>query len=368
MFQVYNYFTDKRGDYMKISELKIGDLTAKLPIIQGGMGIGISLHKLASAVANVGGIGIISGVQIGFREPDFITNALGANLRALEKEIKLARAKAKDGIIGVNFMVAMQNYDALVQKAVQCGIDLIISGAGLPLELPSLVKGSNTKIAPIVSSGKAARLICKMWDKRDHVAPDLIIVEGPLAGGHLGFSREELDLDKAATLEDILHDVMEVVKPYEEKYNKHIPIIAAGGIYDGTDIAKLLSLGADGVQIGTRFIPTHECDAHLDYKRVHLQSHEDDIQVVTSPVGMPGRAIINDLMRRDEKNKQCLYKCLSNCKPTEIAYCISQSLINAATGDTNNGLLFSGSKGYKAKSIESVASIIDEMVAQIQAY
>ena len=353
---------------MKLPELKIGNLTAKLPIIQGGMGVGISLNRLASAVASQGGVGIISGVQIGFREPDFIKNTLDANLRVLEQEIKLAKENAKEGIIGINFMVAMKNYDLLVKKSVELGIDLIISGAGLPLELPALVKGSATKIAPIVSSGKAASLICRMWDKKDGVAPDAVIVEGPLAGGHLGFSREELDSGKAAKLEDILLDVIEVVAPFAKKYNKHIPIIAAGGIYDGKDIARLIKLGADGVQMGTRFIATEECDAHLNYKLAHINANQEDIQIVMSPVGMPGRAIMNDLMRRDEKNQHCFYKCLRSCKPKEIPYCISEALLNSANGITDEGLLFCGAYGYKADKIQTVKEIMDELQEQVAAY
>ena len=353
---------------MKLPELKIGNLTAKLPIIQGGMGVGISLNRLASAVANQGGVGIISGVQIGFREADFIKNTLEANLRVLESEIKLAKENAKTGIIGINFMVAMKDYDVFVKKAVESGIDLIISGAGLPLELPSLVKGSNTKIAPIVSSGKAASLICRMWDKKEQVAPDAVVVEGPLAGGHLGFSREDLDSGRAADLEDILLEVIKVVEPFAKKYNKHIPIIAAGGIYDGNDIARLIELGADGVQMGTRFIPTEECDAHLNYKLAHLKAKKEDIQVIMSPVGMPGRAIINDLMRREELNKHCLYKCLRSCKPKEIPYCISEALLNSANGNVDEGLLFSGSLGYKAQKIQTVKEVIDELKEEINAY
>lgn len=353
---------------MKLPELKIGNLTAKLPIIQGGMGVGISLNKLASAVAREGGIGIISGVQIGFREPDFIKNTLEANLRALKSEIKLAKENAKDGIIGINFMVAMKHYDVFVKKAVEYGIDLIISGAGLPLELPSLVKGSSTKIAPIVSSGKAASLILRMWDKKDGVAPDAVIVEGPLAGGHLGFSREDLDADRAAKLEDILLDVIKVVEPFAKKYNKHIPIIAAGGIYDGNDIARLIKLGADGVQMGTRFIPTEECDAHINYKLAHINSKKEDIQIVMSPVGMPGRAIINPLMKRDEMNEHCFYKCLRSCKPKEIPYCISGALLNAANGNVDEGLLFSGVYGYRAEKIQPVKEVIDELKAQVSLY
>lgn len=353
---------------MKLPELKIGNLTAKLPIIQGGMGVGISLNKLASAVANQGGVGIISGVQIGFREPDFIKNTLESNLRVLQSEIKLAKENAKQGIIGINFMVAMKNYDVLVKKAVECGIDLIISGAGLPLELPKLVKGSETKIAPIVSSGKAASLILRMWDKKDGVAPDAVVVEGPLAGGHLGFSREELENGTAPKLEEILLDVIEVVRPFEKKYNKHIPIIAAGGIYDGNDIARLIDLGANGVQMGTRFIPTEECDAHLNYKLAHIKAKKEDIQIVMSPVGMPGRAIINPLMRRDEMNQHCLYKCLRSCKPKEIPYCISESLLNSANGIVDDGLLFSGVYGYKAEKIQTVKEIMDELQEQVAAY
>ena len=265
-------------------------------------------------------------------------------------------------------MVAMKNYDVLVKKSVECGIDLIISGAGLPLELPSLVKGSNTKIAPIVSSGKAASLICRMWDKKDGVAPDAVVVEGPLAGGHLGFSREELDSGSVPKLEDILLDVKKVVEPFAKKYNKHIPIIAAGGIYDGNDIARLIELGADGVQMGTRFIPTVECDAHLNYKLAHINAKKEDIQIVMSPVGMPGRAIINDLMRRDEKNQHCLYKCLRSCKPKEIPYCISGALVNSANGNIDEGLLFSGVYGYKAEKIQTVKEVMDQLLAQVSAY
>lgn len=353
---------------MKLPELKIGNLTAKLPIIQGGMGVGISLNKLASAVTNEGGIGIISGVQIGFREPDFIKNTLDANLRILESEIKLAKENTNQGIIGINFMVAMKNYDILVKKAVELGIDLIISGAGLPLELPSLVKGSDTKIAPIVSSGKAASLICRMWDKKDGVAPDAVVVEGPLAGGHLGFSREELDSGTTENLEDILLDVIKVVEPFAKKYNKHIPIIAAGGIYDGNDIARLIALGADGVQMGTRFIATEECDAHLNYKLAHINAKKEDIQIVMSPVGMPGRAIINPLMRRNEMNQHCFYSCLRSCKPKEIPYCISGALLNAANGNVDEGLLFSGAYGYRAEKIQTVKEIMDELQEQIAVY
>lgn len=344
---------------MQLKELNIGHLKPKFPVIQGGMGIGISLHSLASAVANAGGIGVISGAQIGFREKDFIPNTLDANLRGLEKEIKLAKENAPNGIIGLNLMVAMKNYADYVKKAVECKIDLIISGAGLPLDLPNLTKGSDTKLAPIVSSAKAANIICRMWDKKSGYAPDAIIVEGPLAGGHLGFHNEELD--SPANVLDIVREVKAIAKEYGEKYKKYIPVIAAGGIYTGEDVAHAIANGADGVQMATRFVTTHECDAHDDFKQAYINSTEETIGVVKSPVGMPGRAILNYFITNPVGNKACFYKCLHKCSVTEIPYCISKALINAANGDLEDALLFCGSNAYKATHLEYVSEIFDEI-------
>ena len=353
-----------RGEcIMSFKKLAIGHLMPSFPVIQGGMGIGISLSSLAGEVANCGGIGILSGVQIGFRESDFITHTLSANMRALEKEIQKARALAPNGILGVNLMVAMKNYAELVKKAVSCKIDLIISGAGLPLELPALVQGSSTQIAPIVSSGKAASVICRMWDKRYHYAPDCIVVEGPLAGGHLGFSPEAVEEEE--DLLTIVADVKKIAKEYEAKYHKSIPVIAAGGIYTGADVADALRNGADGVQMGTRFVTTYECDAPLLYKETYLKAQKEDIGIIKSPVGMPGRAILNNFIKNPPGNDSCLYDCIHKCTIVDIPYCISSALISAASGDTENALLFCGSNAYKATHLEHVKDIFKEIEASL---
>lgn len=344
---------------MNLPKLKIGNLAATFPIIQGGMGIGISLNKLAGAVSKCGGIGILSGVQIGFKEPDFLTNPLEANLRALEKEIHLARATAPSGILGLNLMVPMRHYAELVKKAIACNIDLIISGAGLPLDLPNLAKGSTTKLIPIVSSKKACDIICKMWDRKHQTAPDAIVVEGPLAGGHLGFKPEALESHPDVIA--IAKEVKESVVPFEEKYQKSIPVIVAGGIYNASDIKKVLEEGLDGVQMGTRFVTTFECDAPLSYKDQYLHATEDTIGIIKSPVGMPGRAILNDFIKHPKGNSTCLYHCLSGCSITDIPYCISEALINAVTEKTDDALLFCGSNAYRAKELEYVKDIFTEI-------
>ncbi len=354
---------------MKLPSLKIGDLVAEIPIIQGAMGVGISLSKLASAVANEGGIGVISGVQIGFDEPDFELNTSQANIRALRKHIQRARELSPKGILGVNLMVAINNYKEMVKAAVEEKIDIIISGAGLPLNLPSMVRGSKTKIAPIVSSGKAAALITKVWDKRFKYIPDFIIVEGPEAGGHLGFTKEELKNTKSPKLESIVQQVMEVIKPYEEKYKRPIPIIAAGGIFDGLDIAKYIKMGIAGVQMGTRFVPTIECDAHKNFKEAYINSKEQEIDLVRSPVGMMGRAIHNKFINRLEdkpvKIEKC-YNCLRPCDPKKAPYCISKALINAVRGNIDNGLIFAGSSAYRVNKITSVSELMAKLVQEAQ--
>ncbi|WP_125154185.1 NAD(P)H-dependent flavin oxidoreductase [Clostridium rectalis] len=356
---------------MKISPLQIGDLKATIPIIQGGMGVGVSLSNLASAVANEGGIGIISGVQIGFREPDFETNTKEANIRALKKEMKKAKELSPIGIIGVNLMVAINNYDEMVKAAVESGADIIISGAGLPTSLPKFVKGTNTKIAPIVSSGKAAKVICKLWEGRFSYLPDFIVVEGPEAGGHLGFKMNDLQEDKKINLESIVKDVLSVIKIFEEKHNKRIPIIAAGGIYTGKDIAKFIKLGASAVQIGTRFICTEECDADKKYKEAFIKCNENNIKIIKSPVGLPGRAINNEFVQRVSKEKEEVNKCfncLKKCDPSSTLYCISKALINAANGNTKDGLIFTGRNGYKMEKIITVKQLIDELVEEVRNY
>ena len=272
--------------------IKIGNKESKYPIIQGGMGVGVSLHNLAGNVSKEGGIGIISTADIGFKEKDFSNNPKKANLRAIKKEIDKAREIAgEDKILGVNIMVAMNSYKEIVTECVKNKIDLIISGAGIPKDLPEYVKGRNKKIAPIVSSLRCCILIIKNWIKKYNYVPDMIVIEGPEAGGHLGFKKEELLENTNQKLEEIVPEVVEYIKEIEKEYNKNIPVIAAGGIWDKKDILKYLSLGASGVQMATRFVATNECDASEEFKNAYINAKKGDIKIINSPVGMPGRAI-----------------------------------------------------------------------------
>lgn len=356
---------------MSLPHLTIGDLTAKVPIIQGAMGVGVSLSSLAAAVANEGGIGVISAVQIGYKEDEFEKKPAKANLKALKEHIRKAREISPEGILGVNILVAVNEYRDMVKLAVDEGIDLIISGAGLPTELPGLVKGSKTKIAPIVSSGKAAALITKMWERKHNYIPDLIIVEGPNAGGHLGFSKEDIDLGKAKDLEDILTEVLHQIKPFEEKHKRDIPVVVAGGIYDGQDIAKFLKLGAAGVQMATRFVATVECDAHVNFKKAYIDANEEDIGLVQSPVGMPGRAVQNEFVRSlqygNKPVRKC-YNCLQPCDPKNTPYCISTALIEAVKGNVSQGLIFTGTNAYRVKDIVTVKELMKELVSETLRY
>lgn len=335
------------------------------------MGVGVSLSSLASAVAREGAIGVISGVQIGYDEPDFLSNNNEANVRALKKHIKRAKELCGDGVLGVNLLTAMKNYKEMVAAAVEMKIDLIISGAGLPLDLPVLVEGSQTKIVPIVSSGKAAALISKVWDKKYKRIPDMVIVEGPEAGGHLGFSKEELAKNEFKPLEELVTEVIEAMKPFEEKYKIQVPVIAAGGIYSGEDIAKFIKLGASGVQMATRFVATEECDAHINFKNSYVDAKKEDIRLVQSPVGMPGRAVDNEFTKKLDKGnipvKRC-YDCLIPCNPATTPYCISQALIQSVTGDMENGLVFAGTNAYKIDKITTVKDLINELCEEANSY
>ncbi|WP_334299282.1 NAD(P)H-dependent flavin oxidoreductase [Metaclostridioides mangenotii] len=351
-----------------IKELIIGDLVAKIPIIQGGMGVGISRSSLAGAVSKLGGIGVLSGVQIGYDEEDFETNTINANLRALKKHINRAKEISNNGIVGINFMVAMKEYETYVKEAIKSGIDLIISGAGLPTKLPSLTKGTNTKIAPIVSSAKAAKVILKMWDRKDQTTADMLIVEGPNAGGHLGFNNKDLEDIKGIDYDNEFAEILKIAKDYGEKFNKDIPVIAAGGIFSSDDVKKFIDLGASGVQIGTRFIATEECDADDNFKMAIVNAKKEDIQIVKSPVGLPGRAIRNKFIETVETSRQEVkrcYNCLIPCNPKETPYCISQALINGVKGDLDNALIFSGSEAYKIDKISTVEEVISDLTSKL---
>ncbi|OFH96898.1 nitronate monooxygenase [Clostridium acetireducens DSM 10703] len=355
---------------MKLPNLQIGDLIAKIPIIQGGMGIGVSGYKLASSVANEGGIGVISAVQIGYREPDFKIDTKNANIRALKKEIRKARKLSPKGIIGVNIMVAVNYYDDMIKAILEEDVDLIISGAGLPMSLPKLVEGSNIKIAPIVSSAKAVAIIIKYWLKKYNRLPDLVVVEGPEAGGHLGFNYNQIN-NKEYKLENITIDVLKTIKYYENKYNKVIPIVAAGGIYTGKDIAQFIKLGASGVQMASRFVATNECDANIEFKNMYVNAKKEEMIIVKSPVGLLGRAIKNTFIE-DIKNKKMppekCYNCLKKCNPKDTLYCISNALINAVNGNVDKGLIFASSNVHKIDKILSVKELMKELILESEKY
>lgn len=370
--------------------LVIGDLKIEKPVIQGGMGVGISLHRLAGAVAKAGGMGLISTAQIGFREPDFKTNFVEANLRAIRNEFKKAREIAPEGAIGFNIMVATKHYDMWVKEAVKAGADAIISGAGLPVSLPEYAEAAyeemkamgkkflrRTKLAPIVSTAKAAMVICKMWDRKYHRVPDFVVVEGPLAGGHLGFSKEQLtqygadsvDVEKTydqAAYDEEVKAIMKVVNGYEEKYDTHIPVVTAGGIYTHEDVKHQFELGAEGVQVATRFVTTKECDAPDAYKQTYIEASKEDIVITQSPVGMPGRAILNPFLKKIKEGersaiKSC-FQCLEHCDIKTIPYCITRALVNAAEGDEDAALLFCGSNAFRSDRIETVEEVMNALL------
>lgn len=348
---------------MKSKPLIIGDLVAKIPVVQGGMGVGISLSGLAGAVALEGGIGIISTAQIGYRDPAFDMQPIETNLRVIKEEIKKAKQISNGGIIGVNIMVATREYERYVKAAIEAAVDIIICGAGLPMKLPELVGNAKTKIAPIVSSLKSVDVICKYWWKKFSKAPDMVVIEGPRAGGHLGFSNEDLEHIEDLHFDTQIVDIIQKVKEYEILFHKTIPVIVAGGVYDRKDMEHYLSLGASGVQMATRFVTTHECDASDAYKQCYINAKKEDIVIVKSPVGMPGRAILNPFMEKAKLGRiphgKC-HLCVSTCKPNETPYCITEALLNAVKGNVEDALLFCGDNAYRATKIESVKDIMNE--------
>lgn len=345
-------------------ELRIGDKIAKIPVIQGGMGVGVSLSKLAGAVAKAGGVGTISTAQIGFRKPDFSKKPIECNLIAIKEEIAKAREIAQgNGIIAVNTMVATKCYEDYVRSAVEAGVDLVVSGAGLPMNLPELVAGSNSKIAPIVSSAKAFKVISNYWLKKYDRLPDLIIIEGPRAGGHLGFSKEEVETLTVEAYDEEIKKIVAAVREVETIHNVSIPVAVAGGVYDRSDYDHIVELGADAVQLATRFVTTKECDASDAYKQAYIDAKEEDIIIIKSPVGMPGRAIHNDFIDKVAAGERFINgckQCIKMCKPAEIPFCITEALVNAVEGRVKDGLIFCGSNAYRANKIETVAGIMGE--------
>ena len=356
---------------MVMNAWQIGDIQVRLPIIQGGMGVAISLSGLASAVANEGGIGIISAAAIGMTEPDYMKNYREANKRALQKEIRKARSLT-NGVLGVNIMMAMTDHEELIKVAVNEKIDLIIMGAGLPLKIPAMLaeagfKNSHTKLAVKVSSAKAAKLIFQYWANKYNCIPDAVVVEGPMAGGHLGFKKEELT-GALVPLHSLVKETVREVRVFEKQFEKAVPVIAAGGIYTGKDMYEIMQAGAKAVKLGTRFVTTHECDASQAFKESYLACKEEDITIINSPVGLPGRVVKNDFVEQILSGKtkpfKCAWNCLIPCNFKEAPYCIAEVLLNAAQGRMSEGFAFAGSNAYKATKIQFVSEVINELVTE----
>ncbi|MDD5185611.1 MAG: nitronate monooxygenase family protein [Paludibacter sp.] len=349
-----------------MNTLKIGNLTARLPIIQGGMGVGISMSSLASAVANEGGIGVISCAGIGLIYRHTAKDYMEACIIGLREEIRKAREKTS-GIIGVNIMMALTNFSDMVKTAIAEKVDIIFAGAGLPMDLPKYITPECvTKLVPIVSSARAARIICEKWKTLYDYLPDLVVVEGPKAGGHLGFKTNQIE-DPDFSIENLIPDVVREVAIFEEKYNQEIPVIAAGGIYTGEDMYNIMQSGAKGVQIASRFVTTNECDADIKFKESYIKASQDEVEIIQSPVGMPGRALKGEFLEKVKQGltapKSCPYNCLHTCDYTKVPYCIIVTLYNAYLGKMDKGYAFAGSNAYRATKITSVKEIIDELVS-----
>jgi NAD(P)H-dependent flavin oxidoreductase YrpB (nitropropane dioxygenase family) len=349
-----------------MNNLKIGNLTARLPIIQGGMGVGISMSSLASAVANEGGVGVISCAGIGLIYRHTAKDYMEACIIGLKEEIRKAREKSS-GIIGVNIMMALTNFSDMVKTSIAEKVDVIFAGAGLPMDLPKYItEGCTTKLVPIVSSARAAKIICEKWKTLYNYLPDLVVVEGPKAGGHLGFKPTQIE-DENFSIQKLIPEVVKEVAVFEEKYNQEIPVIAAGGIYTGEDMYNIMQLGAKGVQISSRFVTTNECDADIKFKETYIKANEDDVEIIQSPVGMPGRALKGEFLDKVRQGltapKSCPYNCLHTCDYKKVPYCIIVTLFNAYQGKMDKGYAFAGSNAYRATKITSVREIFDDLVS-----
>lgn len=354
-----------------LKEVRFEHRTLQLPIIQGGMGVGVSLSSLAGHVMKEGAMGVISAAHPGYRRPDFRKDSIAANCAAIHEECARARAISEgNGLLGINIMVASTDYDTYVRAAIDAGVDAIISGAGLPLYLPKLAKDSDVLLAPIVSSARAAHLILRTWDKHYQTCPDFIVVEGSEAGGHLGFSREELEEGRCQPLDAIVREVLGLLAPYEGRYQKKIRVFAAGGIFDGNDIARMLRLGADGVQMATRFIATYECDAADSFKQAVLQCTKEDIRLIKSPAGLPGRALNTRFIRRVEGQTICMndcLRCMKPCDPSHTPYCISEALITSVSRDAQDGVVFVGANAWRIDALLHVSQLLTQLKEEANA-
>jgi len=348
----------------EIPSLRIGSLEINPPIIQGGMGVRVSRSGLAAAVANEGCAGVIASVGLGDYENQPASKFVEVNNDALRQEIRTARANSK-GVIGVNVMVVLSNFEELVKVCVEEDVDLIISGSGLPLDLPKFLNGKDIKLIPIVSSVRALDVICRKWKQNYNTQPDAVIVEGVKAGGHLGYNMADIMNDTVTPLEQLVTELVE----YTSKMEKPIPVIAAGGIFDGADIAKFLKLGASGVQMATRFVCTDECDVDIEFKNAYINAKKEDIVIVKSPVGLPGRVIRNEFVEKiligGAVPFKCKHHCLRTCNPKTVPFCIAKVLGDASKGLWYNAFAFAGSNAYRCTEIVPVKKLVDELKAGI---
>lgn len=352
--------------------MKLGNRELALPLIQGGMGVGVSMGGLAGAVAAQGAMGTLSTAGAGWNEPDFAAHPQQANLRALRREVQRAkRLAAGAGLVAVNAMVATRQYADSVRTALEAGADAIVSGAGLPLELPALAEGFEALLAPIVSGPRAAQLICRTWAKRYGRVPDFVVLEGCQAGGHLGFEEADLLSGRCAPLSRLIPEVLAALRPFEEKFGRAIPLFCAGGVATGAEMARCTRLGAAGAQLATRFIATEECDAGQGYKDVLLAARPEDLRIIHSPVGMPGRAVNSPLVQRlaagmRQPPAHCS-GCIKSCRPAETPFCITHALIEAVKGNWEEGLFFSGSRVDLVDRMRTVPDLIDELMKEWRA-
>ena len=361
---------------MAFSGFTIGKYTIEKPIIQGGMGVGVSWDQLAGTVSREGGLGVVSSVGTGIYENRAYADKLMADGRPYEAEnfysrkalFKIfdnARKICGDAPLACNILYAMNDYDRIVRDACDAGANIIITGAGLPLTMPEAAKDyPDVALVPIVSTAKALRILCRRWEKTHGRLPDAVIVEGPLSGGHQGFKRDECFLPENQ-LEQILPPVVEEAKKWG-----NIPVIAAGGVWDHDDIVRMMELGADGVQMGTRFIGTHECDASDTFKQVILNSTEETIKLVKSPVGYPARSVQTNLQTMVAEGTAPKIACISNCvwpchrgeEAKAVGYCIADRLSDAYDGKEETGLFFTGSNGYRLNEVISVHELMDKLM------
>ncbi len=343
-----------------MNALKLRDKALQLPLIQGGMGVGVSLSSLAGAVAQCGGMGVISAANVGFESRLELLSDLATDRRRLAYHIDRARQiAAGQGLIGVNVMVAMTAYREMVACAAKAGADAVICGAGLPLDLPELV-GDKMLFAPIVSSLKALQVLVKIWQKRYGRIMDFVVIEGADAGGHLGVAREQL---ADYSLSEVVAQIRSYVDQLNRRLNLDVKLFAAGGIRNKADVAQMIASGADGVQVATPFIATVECDACDAFKQTIVAASDEDLEIINSPVGMIGRAVKNDFIKKIAKQRitpQKCINCIKTCNPATTAYCISEALTSSVRN--GNGLIFSGNKINAIDRIKTVKRVIEELI------